>query len=192
MRLGFLASHDGSNVQAIIDACRDGRIDGEPRVLISNNSGARALERARAAGIDALHISAKTHDDPDVAICDALESRGVELVVLAGYMRKLGPRTLGRFPVVNVHPALLPRHGGRGMYGRAVHEAVLASGDAVTGATVHLVDDQYDHGPVVAQREIAVEPGDTVESLSARVLKLEHELYVETIGRIASGEIRLP
>jgi phosphoribosylglycinamide formyltransferase-1 len=192
VRLGFLASHDGSNVQAIIDACRDGRIDGEPRVLISNNSGARALERARAAGIDALHISAKTHDDPDVAICDALESRGVELVVLAGYMRKLGPRTLGRFPVVNVHPALLPRHGGRGMYGRAVHEAVLASGDAVTGATVHLVDDQYDHGPVVAQREIAVEPGDTVESLSARVLKLEHELYVETIGRIASGEIRLP
>lgn len=163
-------------------------------MLISNNSGARALERARAAGIDALHISAKTHDDPDVAICDALESRGVELVVLAGYMRKLGPRTLARYRnrILNVHPALLPRHGGQGMYGGAVHEAVLASGDVVTGVSVQIVDEEYDHGPVIAQRQTAVLEGDTVEALSARVLKLEHELYVETIGRIASGDITLP
>ena len=117
----------------------------------------------------------------------------VNLVVLAGYMRKLGAPVLSRYPrrVLNVHPALLPRFGGEGMYGRAVHEAVLAAGETETGATVHVVDEEYDSGPVLAQSRVPVLPGDDVERLRTRVLEWEHRLYVETLQRIAKGEIDL-
>jgi phosphoribosylglycinamide formyltransferase-1 len=194
--LGFLASHGGSNMQAVIDACREGRLDAEPRVVISNNSRSWALRRAADAGIPHYHMSTVTHpddDNRDRAMVDVLERHGVDLVVLGGYMRKLGPETITRFRgrIVNVHPALLPRFGGRGFYGIAVHEAVLASGEGVTGATIHLVDEQIDHGPVLAQRRVAVEDGDTAESLAERVLAVEHSLYVDTLRRIASGEIDL-
>ena len=194
--LGFLASHGGSNMQAVIDACRGGRLNAEPRVVISNNSRSQALRRAADAGIPRYHVSTVIHpddDDRDRAIVDILERHDVDLVVLGGYMKELGPETVARFRdrIVNVHPALLPRFGGRGFYGIAVHEAVLASGDRVTGATIHLVDEQLDHGAVLAQRMVAVEAGDTAETLAARVLPVEHSLYVETLQRIASGEIDL-
>jgi phosphoribosylglycinamide formyltransferase 1 len=196
LQLGILASHGGSNAQAIIDACAQHRIDAEVRVLISNNSDSPALQRARRAGIPALHLSSETHRDStalDAAILDALVSCGVNLVALAGYMKKLGPRTLKHFRgrIVNVHPALLPKFGGRGMYGMRVHEAVIAAGEKISGATIHLVDQDYDTGPILAQREVPVLPGDTSETLAARVLKVEHALYVETLARIASGAIRL-
>jgi phosphoribosylglycinamide formyltransferase-1 len=183
-------------MQAVIDACREGRLDAEPRVVISNNSRSWALRRAADAGIPHYHMSTVTHpddDNRDRAMVDVLERHGVDLVVLGGYMRKLGPETITRFRgrIVNVHPALLPRFGGRGFYGIAVHEAVLASGEGVTGATIHLVDEQIDHGPVLAQRRVAVEDGDTAESLAERVLAVEHSLYVDTLRRIASGEIDL-
>ena len=124
---------------------------------------------------------------------DILERHGVDLVVLGGYMKELGPRTIARFRnrIVNVHPALLPKFGGRGFFGLAVHEAVLASGDRVTGATIHLVDEQIDQGAVLAQQTVAVEDGDTPETLAERVLAVEHSLYVDTLRRIASGEIDL-
>ena len=117
----------------------------------------------------------------------------MDVVVLAGYMKMLGPAVLSRYDgqVLNVHPALLPKFGGKGMYGRRVHEAVLAAGESVTGATVHVVDAEYDLGPVVAQREVPVLPDDTVESLSARVLEREHELLVQTLRKVATGEIDL-
>ena len=183
-------------MQAVIDACREGRLDAEPRVVISNNSRSWALRRAADAGIPHYHMSTVTHpddDNRDRAMVDVLERHGVDLVVLGGYMRKLGPETITRFRgrIVNVHPALLPRFGGRGFYGIAVHEAVLASGEGVTGATIHLVDEQIDHGPVLAQHRVAVEDGDTAESLAERVLAVEHSLYVDTLRRIASGEIDL-
>ena len=183
-------------MQAVIDACREGRLDAEPRVVISNNSRSRALRRAADAGIPRYHVSTVTHpddDDRDRAIVDILERHGVDLVVLGGYMKKLGPATISRFRgrIVNVHPALLPRFGGRGFYSIAVHEAVLAAGEGVTGATIHLVDEQIDHGAVLAQREVAVREGDTAETLADRVLAVEHDLYVETLRRIASGEIDL-
>ena len=194
--LGFLASHGGSNMQAVIDACRDGRLSAEPRVVISNNSRSGALRRADDAGIPRYHVSTVTHPDDDArdrAIVGILERHGVDLVVLGGYMKKLGPVTIARFRnrIVNVHPALLPRFGGRGFYGLAVHEAVIASGESVTGATIHLVDEQLDHGAVLAQRRVAVEESDTPETLAARVLAVEHCLYVDTLRRIASGEIDL-
>jgi phosphoribosylglycinamide formyltransferase-1 len=196
LRLGFLASHAGSNAQVIVDACGSCTFDAEPCVLVSNNSDAPVMARARAAGIATYHLSSHTHPDPsllDDAILEALTRHGAALIVLAGYMKKIGPRTLARYRgrVLNIHPALLPKFGGQEMYGRRVHEEVLAAGDRVTGVTVHLADEEYDRGPILAQREVSVVRGDTVDSLAARVLEAEHALYVETLARIARGEIRL-
>jgi phosphoribosylglycinamide formyltransferase-1 len=195
LHLGFLASHGGSNMQAIIDACTAGRLDAVPCVVISNNSDAMALQRARAEGIPRYHISAASHPGAaeDDAILRTLTAHGVDTVILAGYMKKLGPRTLAAFRggILNIHPALLPKHGGQGMYGTRVHQAVLAAGDRVTGVTIHLVDEQYDHGPILAQCEVPVLAGDTADSLAERVLRQEHRLYVETLQRISRGEIAL-
>jgi len=196
LRIGFLASHGGSNVQAIIDACRAGKLAAEPCVVICNNSDAPVLERARRAGIATRHLSSHTHplpEDLDAAVLETLLAHRVNLVVLAGYMRKLGPRTLARYRarVLNVHPALLPKFGGAGMYGKRVHEAVIASGDRDTGVTIHLVTEEYDQGPIIAQRRVPVMPDDTVDKLAARVLEAEHALYPETLAQIASGAIRL-
>jgi phosphoribosylglycinamide formyltransferase-1 len=197
LRLGFLASHGGSNVQAIIDACRAGVLDAEPCVVISNNSEAQVLERARNLGVATWHLSSHTHPSPDAldsAILETLLSHDVNLVALAGYMRKLGPRTLAHFRgrVLNIHPALLPKFGGTGMYGKRIHEAVLAAGERETGVTIHLVTEEYDQGPILAQRRVPVMPDDTADSLAARVLEVEHQLYPETLQRIVRGEVELP
>ncbi len=194
--LGFLASHGGSNMQAIIDACKAGRLAAVPRIVISNNSDSMALQRARREGIPAYHVSAVTHPDPeavDAEILRLLRAHDVDLVILAGYMKKLGRATLlaYRGRILNIHPALLPRFGGQGMYGKLVHEAVLASGETTTGVTIHLVDADYDRGPIIAQRRVPVLPGDTADSLAARVLVEEHRLYVETLEKICRGEIEL-
>lgn len=196
LSLGVIASHGGTNLQAIIDACADGSLDAEIRVVISNNSRSFALERARRAKIPTAHLSSVTHPDParlDATIADTLTSHGVELVALAGYMRKLGPRTLSRYHnrILNVHPALLPKFGGHGMYGERVHTAVLAADESVSGVSVHLVDEEYDRGPVIAQSKVPVMPDDTPDTLAARVLEQEHTLYPRTIQRIASGQIDL-
>lgn len=196
MNIGFLASHGGSNMQAIIDACKAGRLHAAPVVVISNNGDSRALERARTEGIPGYHLSGLTHPDTeslDKAILDTLLSHKVDVVALAGYMKKLGPRTLARFKgrILNIHPALLPKHGGRGMYGMHVHEAVIASGETESGATVHLVDEEYDRGPILAQVRVLVMPDDTPETLAARVLEQEHLIYPATLEKIATGEIVL-
>ncbi len=195
--LGFLASHGGSNMQAIVDACRSGHLPAVPRVLISNNADSGAMARAQQARLPAIHLSGRTHPDVvtlDAAILAALCAHEVNLVILAGYMRPLGPQVLSRYVhrILNIHPSLLPRHGGQGMYGERVHAAVLAAGDKETGATVHLVTARYDEGPVLAQVRVAVEPGDDIASLGRRVLIQEHLLYVETLQRIVAGAIVLP
>lgn len=184
--LGILASHGGSNLQVLLDACAGQQLPARVGLVISNNRTAFALERARQAGVPTAVINATTHpDEParDAAIRDALLARGVTRVVLAGYMKKLGPATLAAYRprIVNIHPALLPRHGGEGMYGKNVHAAVLAAGERETGVTIHLVDEQYDHGSILAQERVPVLPDDTVESLADRVLAVEHRLYVDTL-----------
>lgn len=196
LKLGFLASHGGSNMQAIIDACKKGRLHADPRVVISNNSNSGALERARREGIPAYHLSGRTHPDPgelEKAILATLKRRGAEVVCLTGYMKRLGAAVVSAYRgrILNIHPSLLPKFGGRGLYGRAVHEAVLAAAEKESGATVHLVDEEYDHGPVLAQRKVAVMAGDDPDVLSARVLRQEHILYAEVLQKIARGEIRL-
>lgn len=194
MNLAFLASHRGSNMQAVIEACKEGRLPAHPCVVISNNGAAEALDVARREQIPCYHLSTRTHPEPehlDMAILQVLLRHGADLVVLAGYMRKSGPNTLAQYKgrVINIHPALLPKFGGRGMYGANVHRAVLAAGEKETGVTIHLVDEEYDHGKILAQRRVPVMEGDTVETLAQRVLACEHDFLVETIGRIVSGEL---
>ena len=196
LRLGCLASHGGTNLQAIIDACKSGALDAEVRVVISNNSSSTALGRARNEGIPGYHLSSVTHPEPEElarAIHETLKSYQVDVVMLVGYMKKLGRAVLDGYPgrILNTHPALLPGFGGKGMYGQRVHEAVLEAGDRVTGVTVHLVDAEYDRGPIVAQCEVPVLDGDSVETLSVRVLEQEHAFLVETLGMISRGEIDL-
>ena len=196
LRLGFLASHGGTNLQAIIDACKDGRLNAVPSVVISNNSRSNALARATREGVPGYHLSGVTHptgEQLDRAVLESLMRHKVNLVILAGYMRLLGPRTVSAYRgrVLNTHPALLPKFGGKGLYGKAVHGAVLTAGDSVTGVTIHVVDEQYDHGPIIAQSQVPVRADDTVDSLSERVLEREHELFVETLQKIESGEIDL-
>lgn len=196
MKLAILASHSGSNMQAIVDACRSGELKANPAIVISNNPSSRVLKRAAREGIRSCVLNGKTHpvpEDLDRAMLGVLVQEGVDLVVLAGYMKKLGPETLREYwgRIINTHPALLPKFGGKGMYGDRVHEAVLSSGDSVTGATVHLVTEEYDEGPVVAQTEVPVHPGDTVSELRERVLVQEHRLYVQTLKGIVDGSIDL-
>ena len=196
LRVAVLASHEGTTLQSIIDACAQRRIDGRVVAVISNNSGSGALRRAAAADIETVHLSSVTHssgDSLDAAICGALQRARADVIFLAGYMKRLGPRTLAAFParILNTHPALLPRFGGQGMFGDRVFEAVLAGGESESGASVHLVDAEYDTGAVVSQERIRVLPGDTVESLKARVQACERELIVKTLAAIASGELVL-
>lgn len=182
-RIGVLASGGGSNLQALIDAHARGDLPAPVVLVISNNSTAGALERARRHGIAALHVSGKTHDDPGAAILAALREHEVDLVVLAGYMKLVSPTILAAYEgrVLNIHPGPLPEFGGKGMYGRHVHEAVLERGAKSSGPTVHLVDERYDEGPVLAHRSVPVEPGDTPETLSERVLAAEHDLLWRVI-----------
>ena len=179
---------------AILNDCKVGKLHAEPAAVISNNAAAGALEYAREAGIPAFHLSTQTHSEKlDDAITDTLKSHAVDWVILAGYMKKIGPKLLEKFQgkIFNIHPSLLPKYGGKGMFGIHVHESVLASGDSKTGVTIHLVNGEYDQGRVLAQERVPVEEGDTPEILAARVLKLEHQLYSETLQGVIEGKIRL-
>jgi phosphoribosylglycinamide formyltransferase-1 len=190
MRIGVLASHEGSVLQAMLDACADARVPARVVLVISNNSESGALRRARDAGIATRHLSTATHPDADAldrAIVESLDTENVDLVVLAGYMKRLGASMLHRYAgrLLNTHPALLPKFGGVGFYGRRVHEAVLASGDRETGATVHWVAGDYDTGPVVAQTRVAISTDDTAESLEAKVKVAERRLLIDTLATLA-------
>ena len=184
-------------MRAIVAAIDDGRLAGAlPAVAISNNSQSPALAFARETGIPAYHLSDHTHpeaDTLDAAIAAALRRHEATLVILSGYMRKIGPRTLAAYEgrMLNIHPALLPAFGGKGMYGDRVHAAVLAAQAAVSGATVHLVDAEYDHGRTLAQSRVPVFPDDTVQSLGERVRASEGPLYVEVLRGILDGTVRL-
>jgi phosphoribosylglycinamide formyltransferase-1 len=191
-----LASHEGTTLQAILDACQSGEISGRVVTVISNNSDSGALRRAREAGAEAVHLSGKTHPEPgalDEAISVALSRNQVDVVMLAGYMKKLGPALLERYRgrILNTHPALLPKFGGHGMYGMRVHEAVLRAGETESGPSVHLVDAEYDTGRVLAQAQVPVEAGDTPAALAARVQERERRLVVAVLGQIAQGEFAL-
>lgn len=195
LRLGFLASRNGSSLRAIVEAIDAGELAAEACLVVSNNRSAPVLAYAAERGLHHLCIS--TQGDPeaaDVALMAALAAAGVEVVILSGYLRRLGPITLERYRnrVINIHPGPLPAFGGEGMYGRRVHEAVIASGAATSGCAIHLVDEEYDKGPILDQLTTPVEPGETAESLEARITAMEPGFFVQTLKRIVGGELELP
>lgn len=189
VRLAVLVSGGGTTLQNFLDRIAAGRLDASIEVVVSSNSTAYALERARAAGIDTHVVQRRDFETQEAfseAITAVLEPYDPDLVVGAGFLQRyLFPeRFEGR--MINVHPALLPKFGGQGMYGHHVHEAVLAAGETESGCTVHIADHEYDRGPVLVQKKVPVLPGDTPETLAARVFEAECEAYPEAIRIMAS------
>ena len=196
MNITVFASHGGSDLQAIIDGCTAHRINARVAAVISNNADSMALDRARAAKIPACHLSAKLFGSEDILaqkLLETLRRYEIDMIFLAGYMRMLHPSVLDAYRdrIFNIHPALLPKFGGKGMYGIHVHEAVIAAGETETGVTIHRVSPEYDNGEIIAQATVPVLPGDDPQSLAARVLEREHSFLVEVIADIADGKIRL-
>ncbi len=191
LNISVMASGGGTNFQAIIDAIESGEIrNAEIRLLIASNDKAGALARAKKAGIETKVISAADIHDKDKlaeAIIAALDEADTDLVVLAGYMSILDAPIIREYDkkIINIHPSLIPKFCGRGMYGIKVHEAVLAAGETVTGATVHYVDEGVDTGEIILQEEVGVQPGDVPETLQKRVLLTEHRILTEVIQMLA-------
>ena len=186
LRLSALASGRGSNVAALHGAITRGELNAELGLVVSNNSGAKVLEYAAAHGVATAHISSKTHPDEGAALLEALSEAHTDVVVLAGYMKKLDPRVVAAYRgrAVNIHPGPLPDFGGRGMHGLHVHEAVLAAGLRQTGPTVHRVTAEYDEGATLGFRPVPILAGDTAQTLAARVLAAEHDLYWRVLADV--------
>jgi len=196
LNIAVFASHNGSNLQAIIDACRLGEIKANVCVVLSNNSDSRALQRAADAGIDSFHVSAKalgSEEALDAEIVKILASHNTDIIFLAGYLKRIGACILNKYHnrVFNIHPALLPKYGGKGMFGMNVHRAVIAAREPVSGITIHRASQEYDEGEVVAQTTIIVSPSDTAETLAEKILVREHTFIVEVINKIINGNILL-
>lgn len=197
LNIAVFASGKGSNFQAILDAIKAGKIpNARIALVISNNSSAGALEIARNDRIPALHVSRQqfgSDESFNKALLQKLQDSKINFVALAGYMKMLDSSIIKHFKnrIVNIHPALLPKFGGKGMYGIHVHEAVIANKERMSGATVHLVDEEYDRGPIVLQRKVEVAPNDTPESLAAKVLKIEHQIYPEAVRLFAEGRVKV-
>lgn len=190
LKVAVLVSGGGTNLQAIIDA-KIKNVSLE--LVVSNNANAYALERAKNAGIKGVCISPKSYENRDVfhdALISCLEKHGIELVVLAGYLVNISPKMVQKFKIINIHPSLIPSFCGKGFYGLHVHEAALKRGVKVTGATVHFVDEGTDTGPIIMQKPVMVEPGDTPEILQRRVMEqAEWIILPKAIEMIANGGI---
>ena len=193
-RIAVLASGGGTNLQAILDhfAQRGDRRQGDVVLVASDRTNAGALERARARGIATALVPTPRRPE-GLELGPVLEQHDVELIALAGYLRRIPDDVVRRYAerLINVHPALLPAFGGPGMYGSKVHEAVLAAGVTVTGVTVHFVNEEYDRGPIIAQWPVPVRTGDDAPTLAERVLRVEHLLYPRVVDAVAGGRVTL-
>ena len=196
MNIAVFASHGGSDLQAIIDGCKSNKIGANVSVVISNNGSSMALLRSNKEGIPSYHLSAKIFGSEELLaeeILKVLSKYHIDMIFLAGYMRMLHISILKKYEnrVFNIHPALLPKYGGKGMYGMNVHTAVIEAKETETGVTIHRVSPEYDSGEIVAQTTVPVFKNDTPEQLAARVLEKEHEFLVEVIADIINGKILL-
>ena len=196
LNLCVFASGSGSNLKAIIKASLAGSINSRVSLVISNNSGAGALKTAAKYKIPYRHLSQKlftTQKEFSAEILRSLKKHKVNFILLAGYMKMLDPVIIKKFKnrIINIHPALLPKFGGKGMYGINVHEAVIAVNEKITGATVHFVNEVYDSGAVILQKQVRVKPADDAESLQKRVLRAEHKLYPEAIKLFEEKRVRV-
>ena len=196
MNVAVLASGQGSNLKALIEANKCGKLDARIVLVLSDKSEAGAFETARQNDIATRHIvrpSFSSNNEFDQAVVALLREHEVDFIALAGYLRMISPSIVKHYTdlILNIHPALLPAFGGKGMYGRKVHEAVLEYGCKVSGATVHLVEEGYDTGPPVMQRCVQVLPADTAETLATRVLEVEHQLYPEALQLFAEKRVEI-
>ncbi len=194
LNLGFLASHNGSNMQAIINNVKAGKLNANLCAVISNNHSAIAIEKARNENIPAFIVNSSTHqNNTDKEIVRIFNQYNVDTVILAGYMKMVSKYLIDSFNgrVLNIHPALLPQYGGVGMYGLKVHQAVIKNKESVSGVTIHLVNEEYDKGRILEQKEVPVFVDDTPEALAERILKVEHILYTDVLIKISNGEIIL-
>jgi phosphoribosylglycinamide formyltransferase-1 len=186
VRIAVLISGGGTNLQSIIDAIDSGELDLQIACVVSNRKEAFGLKRAENAGIPAFYIGKGNYPEDrerETALMNLLKKEKIDLIVLAGYLNILPSSVIGAYKdrIINIHPSLIPRHCGKGYYGMKVHESVISSGDAITGVTVHYVDEGVDTGKVIERVEIPVFESDTAESLSKRVLVIEHELLVKVL-----------
>ena len=191
MKLAVFISGTGTNMVAIHNAIKDGALDATIELIVSSNDYAKGIDYARNEGLDLLVFTPADYDDPEAAdarIVEALEERDIEYVAMAGYMRKVTPVLLDAFPnrVVNLHPALLPKHRGA----HAIQDAFEA-GDEVTGITIHFANEEYDKGPIIFQHEVPVLPDDTIDDLETRIHAAEHEYYPQVLQQIARGEVQV-
>jgi phosphoribosylglycinamide formyltransferase-1 len=196
MNIAVFASGRGSNFQSILNAMDAGMLPAQIVVLISNKSDAGAMEIARAHNIPTQHLSQKMFSSEEAlakAMLEVLGRKRADFIVLAGYLKKIPSQVIREYRnrILNIHPALLPLFGGDGMYGHHVHESVLASGEKISGATVHLVDEEYDHGPIVMQKTVDIVPEETPDSLAAKVLKVEHEIFPLALKAFAEGRVKV-
>ena len=196
MNISVFASHNGSDLQAIIDACANNALNASVCAVVSNNGDSMALARAKRAGIDSYHASATKYGNEDALddiILEILDSHEIDIIFLAGYLKKLRTKVLRKYhnKVFNIHPALLPKYGGKSMYGMNIHQAVISAKEAESGITVHRVNENYDEGEIVAQIKVPIFQTDTAESLAAKILEIEHRFIVEVLDKIISGEILL-
>lgn len=195
-RIAVFISGSGTDLQSIIDATKDGRLSAQVLWVVSSKYDAYGLVRAINAGIETAVFNAKEFESTQSAgeyLVRNLRERKIDYIALAGYLKMIPVEVLKAYPgrVVNIHPALLPKYGGKGMYGRKVHEAVIASGDAQSGPTVHLADEIYDNGKILEQAIVPVLPDDTPDTLAARVLAAEHILYPVALNKLIKGEYKL-
>jgi phosphoribosylglycinamide formyltransferase 1 len=194
-KVAVFISGGGTNLQALIDACKEGRLAARILLVVSSRSDAYGIERAHREGIATFVHKAKNYATPEEAaqaLLGILEKYEIEYIALAGYMKLVPVEIIRKYNrrIVNIHPALLPKYGGKGMYGHFVHEAVLASGDKESGATVHIVDEIYDNGRILLQKKVPVYNNDTPDSLAERVLEVEHEIYSQALDNLIKGNIK--
>jgi phosphoribosylglycinamide formyltransferase-1 len=180
-KIAIFASYNGSSLESIHKACEDGTLALEVSLVVTNNSNANVLNKAKEKNIPAFVVNDKLYEDVDTKLVELLDEHGCENIFLAGYMKKVSPILTRKYKMINSHPALLPKYGGKGMYGRNVHEAVVAAGEKQSGVTVHEVNENYDEGATILQKSIELEDGETPESLETKIKKLEQVAVVEAL-----------
>lgn len=196
VKIGVLISGGGTNLQSVMDSIEDGNINGEIKLVVSNKENAYGLQRAEDAGIENIYIDRKqfdTEDDYNLYLIEKLKRAGVQLVVLAGYLRVLSKDFIKAYKnsIINIHPSLIPSFCGRGYYGKKVHQAAIDYGVKVSGATVHFVDEGTDTGPIILQETVEVYPDDDADDLQKRVLEIEHKLLVRAVKLFCEDKIKI-
>lgn len=187
--LVVFASGNGSTLQAIIDSINSHKLEAQIDLVISDNPNAYALKRAEENNIETYLIQNKKFDTRDFELSEKLSGYSIDLIVLAGFLKMIGPNLLSSYTIINTHPSLLPKFGGKGMHGMHVHQAVVEAKEKYTGATIHFVNEEYDKGSIISQTKVEVLPNDTAETVSQKVQAAEKIQLIEVLNRFIHHEL---